>query len=208
MERSDFSLTFHAGMVAPLIVDPLRYFFANYTKEGSNLYWDPDEKLRTVDIGEAFDFNKTALQEKPRIIVARGPYAVNKIGLTDNLAEAKAFATTGGRKDFRHLLLYNGSASMLIEARNKGTCELLATMVGRFMVWSRKLLCDSQMFKDIGLPMTMSECMMQPDEDPAITKFQIQMSFPWIREELFRIQDDGVTLKKILMTPTYSSPPL
>jgi len=193
------SLTVDFGMITPLIVGPMRYFFGHYTGDSTNLVWAPDEKDRTVDIGEAFDFNKVPLQEKPRIIVARGPIGLQKTGISDNLAGADPFNATGGRKKFDHFLIYNGSASFLIEARNKGTCELLAALATKFLVWSRPLLCDSQAFKEIGLPLSVSDCVMQPDEDPAITKFQIQVSFPWVKEENFTLRNDGVTLKRILL---------
>lgn len=195
-------MQFNNAIIAPLIIAPLRYHFATYTK-ASNIYWDEDEKKRTIDIGESFDFNKVALQEKPRIIVARGSYGITKTGLTDNLAQqARPYRDTGGRKDYINMLIYNGSASLLVEARNKGTCELVADMASHFIAWTRPLLCDSQGWKEFGLPMTVSDCNMQPDEDPAIVKFQIQIMFPWLREEQWRYQDDGVELKKVLATIT------
>ncbi len=194
-------MQFSNGIITPLIVQPLRYYFSKYTAD-SNIYWDEDEKKRTIDIGEAFDFNKVPFQEKPRVIVARGPYAMSKVGLTDNLAMAKSFSTTGGRKDYSNMLLYNGSASALVEARNKGTCELVADMVSHFIAWTRPLLCDSQGWKEFGLPMTVSDCVMQGDEDTGVVKFQIQIQIPWMREEHWRFQDDGMLLKNILMSVT------
>lgn len=190
-------MQFYNGIIAPLIIEPLRYHFSTYTRE-TNLYWDPDEKLRTMDIGESFDFNKVALQEKPRIIVTRGAYSISKVGLTDNLAEAKPMSQTGGLKDYINMLTYQGSATITIEARNKGTCELLTDMTSHFIAWTRPALCDSQGWKEFGLPMAVSDIAATTDEDPGVVRFQANISIPWMKEEHWRYQNDGVTLKSII----------
>ncbi len=190
-------MQFYNGVIAPLIIEPLRYHFQTYTK-ASNLIWDKDEKIRTLDIGESFDFNKVALQDKPRIIVTRGAYAINKVGLTDNLAEAKSMNVTGGLKDNVNMLIYSGTATITVEARNKGTCELLLDMTSHFIAWTRPILCDSQGWKEFGLPMAISDIAILMDEDPGIPRFQANISIPWMREEHWRYQNDGITLKSII----------
>lgn len=197
-------MQFYNGVVAPLIIEPLRYFFSNYSAS-TNLIWDPDEKKRTIEIGESYDYNKVALQEKPRITVTRGSYLVSKIGLTDNLAEATSMNLTGGTKDFRNMVIYKGDATISIEARNKGTCELLADMASHFLIWTRPVLCDTQGWKEFGLPMAISDIAMVQDEDQGVPKFQINMSVPWIKEEQWNFKTDGITLKKIIsnITPTF-----
>jgi hypothetical protein len=197
-------MQFYNGLIAPLIIQPLRYFFSKYSA-GTNLIWDEDEKKRTIDIGEAYDFNKIALQEKPRIVVTRGAYMINKTGLTDNLAEAVSFESSRGNKDYKNMVMYVGSASILIEARNKGTCELLADMTSHFIVWTRPVLCDSQGWKEFGLPMQVSDVGFTQDEDPGVPKFQINISIPWLKEEHWSFKTDGVNLKKILMSVTPSN---
>lgn len=199
------SLQFSNGLIAPLIVSPLRYYFGIYTKDNTNIYWNEDEKERTVDIGEAYDFNKIPLQEKPRVIVTRGAYIIEKVGLTDNLVQAKPLSETRGNKDYKNMVFYRGSATILVEARNKGTCELLTDMVSHFIVWTRPMLCDSLGWKEFGLPLTVSDCQLMTGEDPNLTKFQTSIMIPWMKEEEWRYQNDGVTLKKILtsVTPQY-----
>lgn len=194
-------MQFSTGIIAPLIIQPLRYFFSTYTKE-SNIYWDPDEKKRTMEIGESFDFNKIPIHEKPRVIVTRGEYSLAKVSLSDSLAEGKPFSETRGLKDYSHFLMYNGVASILIEARNKGTCELLTDMVSHFIAWTRPVLCDSQGFKEFGLPMGVSDCMNAPGEDVDQPKFQVRISIPWTREEHWKMRNDGVELKKVIQTIT------
>lgn len=190
-------MQFYNGIIAPLIIVPLRYYFSTYTKD-SNLIWDPDEKKRTLDIGESFDFNKVSVQEKPRVVVTRGAYSVAGVGLSNNLAEQVSFSSTGGKKDSTHMVMYQGTATVTIEARNKGACELLADMVSHFIIWTRPVLCDSQGWKEFGMPLSVSDAAMIQDEDPNVPKFQINMSLPWQKEEHWRHRNDGVILKKIL----------
>lgn len=192
-------MEFSNGIIAPLIIEPLRYHFGTYTRQ-TGIFWDADEKKRTIDIGEAFDFNKVPLQTKPRVVVTRGGYGVGKVGITDNLAEAKPFTETGGLRDYTNMLLYQGTAVVTIEARNKGTCELVADMVSHFIAWTRPVLCDSQGWKEFGLPMGVSDCASSTDEDPDVPKFQVQIQIPWIKEEHWKYKNDGVTLKKVVQS--------
>lgn len=188
-------------LLAPRVIVPLRYYFSRYS-QGSAFVWNEDEKKRTMDIGETFDFNKVAVQEKPRVLVGVGPYNIAKVGLTDNLAEAQPLNETLGRRDFTNFLLYSGNIQVFVEARNKGTCELLADMVSHFIAWTRPILCDSEGWKEFGLPMNISECAMVPNEDPETPKFQIQMNVPWVKEEHWRVRNDGAAIKAILTTIT------
>lgn len=194
-------MQFNNGLIAPLIIQPLRYFFSNYTK-GANFIWDPDEKVRNLDIGESFDYNKVALQEKPRVTVTRGAYTVAKIGLTDNLAEARPMGETGGRKDYVNMVMYTGTATVTVEARNKGACEILADMVSHFIIWTRPVICDSQGWKEFGLPLSVSDVAMVQDEDAGVPKFQINMALPWIKEEHWNFQTDGPALRSVLSSVT------
>lgn len=190
-------MQFYNGVIAPSIIAPLRYYFSRYA-QGSNLIWHEDEKLRTMEIGETFDFNKIPIQEKPRVIISRGSYSISKTGLTDNLAEAKSFSETNGNQDFTNMLIYSGSAIIYIEARNKGTCELLSDMVSHFIAWTRPVLCDTQGWKEFGLPMMVSDCISLTDEESSVVKYQIQIQLPWMKEEHWRVRNDGVAIKNIL----------
>lgn len=189
-------MQFYSGIIAPLIIGPLRYYFSNYTRQ-TNIYWDEDEKLRTIDIGESFDFNKVSLQQKPRIIVTRGAYGISKVGITDNLAQSRPMNETGGRKDYINMVLYQGNATITVEAKTKGTCELILDMTSHFICWTRPILCDSQGWKEFGLPMAISDIGVTQDEDPGVSKFQANISIPWIKEEQWRYQTDGIELKKV-----------
>lgn len=189
---------FNSGIIVPLIIQPLRYHFSVYTKD-LNLIWDEDEKKRTIEIGEAYDFNRVALQMIPRITVSRGGFGVSKVGVSDNLAQSQAFSATGGRKNSINMVFYQGAASITIEARNKGTCELVTDLVTHFTVWTRPILCDSQGWKEFGLPLNVSDIQTVQDEDPGIPKFQVNIQVPWIKEEHWRVKTDAVVLKEIIL---------
>lgn len=197
-------MQFYNGLVSPLIIEPLRYFFSTNTA-GSNMIWDPDEKKRTVDISESYDFHKVALQEKPRILVTRGGYVINKVGITDNLAEAPNFSETGGLKNQINMLMYSGNATITIEAKTKGTCELLTDMVSHFVSWTRPVICDAMGWKEFGLPMAISDVAMMMDEDPGVPKFQSNISIPWACEEHWNVKNSGIVLKNIVsnISPLY-----
>lgn len=195
-------MKFTNGLIVPLIVEPLRYFFSTYTKDTTNMYWDPDETKRTIDIGEYYDFNKIPLEEKPRVLVTRGTYQINKTGITDNLAEAPSLGDSGGKKLHTNFLLYQGMATITIEAKNKGACELLADMVSHFIAWTRPFLTDTQGWKEFGLPMTISDVALAPTESNGIDKFRIDISVPWMKEETWRHSVDGVRMKQVLTSVT------
>lgn len=183
-------------IVTPLIVEPLRYYFSKYAKP-TNLYWDDDEKQRTLEIGDVYDFNKIPFGQTPRILVDRGSYSIQKVGLDDNLAEGKSLGATHGLKDRVNMLIYQGTANVTVEARNKGTCELLADMVSHFIAWTRPTLCNSQGWKEFGLPMSVSPCVPVNGEDVDNQRFQVAIQLPWIREEHWTVRDDGPGLKAV-----------
>ena len=187
---------FDSGLVAPTIIQSLRYFFSE--NKGTGIYWDEDEKTRTLDIGESYDFNKIGLQQRPRIVVTRGGYSIGKVGVTDNLAQGKSIEETAGLKDYINMVLYQGTVTIMIETRNKGTCELLTDMTSHFIIWSRPVICDVQGWKEFGMPMAVSDISVVSDESPGDSKFQSVISVPWMKEEHWRFKTDGFILKSIL----------
>lgn len=197
---------FSTNSIVPSIIAPLRYYFSTYTGS-SNLFWNEDENLRTMDISESYDDNKTPLGEKPRVIVSRGNFDIRKTGLTNNMAQSGTNPIPGaklGNLDLTNFVIYAGMASVLIEARNKGTCELLSDMVMHFIVWTRPILCDEGCWKEFGLPMNVTDCSYIPNEDPNITKFQVQLSVPWMKEELWSVRDEGPELRAVIQSVTNS----
>lgn len=188
-------MQFSPLLVTSSIIEPLRYYFSSYGDK-SGLIWDADEKRRSLEIGDVNDFNKVPLQERPRILVSRGTYQISKVGLSDNLAEGVSIAEGRGLRKDKHMLLYTGTASMIIEARNKGTCELLTDMATHFVAWSRGPICDTQGFKQFADSLVVSDC--QPTNEQDDVTFQVTVQMPYVKEEHWIMRDDGLLLKNHL----------
>lgn len=179
--------------LSSLIVDPLRYFFSTYTSP-TTFFWDPDEKKRTVEIEYMNNLHKIPLNERPRILVDRGAYQVGKTGLTENLAEAKTMSDTKGLKDITNFLMYQGTATVIVEATQQGSCEILTDMVQHFLLWTKPYLCTTQMFKEFAYPMTVSSCELDAGSEGK-EKFRNTISVPWMREEMWNVRDDSIKIK-------------
>ena len=194
-------MRFNPLLVSSLIVDPLRYFFSNYTS-GQNLVWSANDKISTIEIGTVNDFNTIILQQKPRVLVNRGNYQVNKTSLTDNMMESPGVKESLGAMKRRNLVFINGAAEITIESRNEGTCELVTDMVTHFLVWSRPFICSSQGFKEFALPLGVSDCHVSQEDTE---KFQTVISVPYMMEEDWSISQDAIKLKGFFTTfnPSY-----
>lgn len=195
---------FNPHYIEALMIEPLRYFFSNYTSH-AKFIWDPDEKKRTVEIEYKNNVHMVTDNERPRILVERGTYQINKTGLTDNLAEAKSVFETKGLEDRTNIVFYNGVGSLIIEARQKGSCEILADMASHFILWSRPFICSSQGFKEFGLPMTVGECELMANAEDGVEKFQIIIQLPYMKEEHWKVNTDGVKLKNFFLNLTSGS---
>lgn len=183
-------------LISTLLIEPLRYFFSNYTK-AQGLVWSPDEKERTIEIGTANDFHQVAWQKKPRILINRGGYSIGKAGLTDNMAQAKGIVESMGRMERTNQVWINGAAQIIIEAEKEGVCDLITDMVTHFIVWSRPLLCDTQGFGEFGLDMQVGET--QPDKEDK-EKFNCRILVPYRIEEHWQVNWDSLKIKGMLTT--------
>lgn len=193
-------MTFAIGKIAQNIVDSLRAFFLE-VGPSANLTWDPDPKKRILDIRDSYDQNSTGVQDLPRIIVSRGPVTTDKSGINSNFAQETPFTVRKGDKSLVRFGIYSGSASIVIEAANKGSCEQIADMVTHFIVWTWPELCDTYGWKEFGMPFQIGECVAS-SEDPNITKYTIQILVPWMIEEAWQLSTLSPLLKKINYTPT------
>lgn len=182
-----------------LILGPLRYFFSTYGGQ-NKLAWSDDPKQSDLEIDYLNNLHKIPLQQRPRILVDRGSYRMDKTGVTDNMAQAKSLHQTQGLDERINFILYTGEAQILIEARQQGVCELLTDMVTHFIAWTRPLLCDTQGFKEFGMPMQVGACRLLEGAAEDDHKFQVTISLPYIKEEQWQIKNDGVLLKAINAT--------
>lgn len=190
-------MNFSIHTLVPTVLETIRYFFQNYTGS-ANLKWDPDPSKRTINILEDYDDNQVSLGEIPRIIVSRGGFQIDKVGLSNNLAEASSIgANRGNRRDI-NMVVYTGAIGVTIEARNKGTCELITDMTMHFLVWSRSIIMDAGGWKEFALPMPVTTCNLVSEENPGVPKFQCQLNVPWVKEEQWMIKNDGPELKRVL----------
>lgn len=187
--------SFSPLLISKLIILPLRYFFSTYARD-YDLVWHEDEKIRSIEVGHMNDYNQVAIQKNPRILVTRGDYQINKVGITDNLAEALP-SQLNGSDDRINMVLISGSAQIIIEARNQGTCELLTDIISHLVTWSRPFLCDTQGFKEFGLPMTVSDC--TPDQEDK-EKFKVVISIPFLMEEKWTVRQEALSLKSFFLS--------
>ena len=189
-------MVFNPLLVSALIVNPLRYFFANYASN-VELQWDIDPKKSQIEIGTVNDFNTVPLEQKPRVLIDRGNYQIGKTGLTDNMMSEPGIKQSLGLMHRTNMVFIQGMMVITIEANNEGTCELLTDMVSSFIVWSRPILCDSQGFKEFGLPMSVSQPqVVQEDKE----KFSVQISFPYSKEDNWTVNQDAIKIKNIFQT--------
>lgn len=186
---------FSPSFVSTLIVKPLRYFFANYA--GDDLKYDDDPKQTKIDIASVNNFFKIEIQEKPRISVDRGSFAIVKSGLSDSLAEGKAMSETLGLRDEVHFVMINGEAQIIIDAKSEGTCELITDMVSHFLVWTKPYLCNSQGFKSFADPLSVSPCSIAKEDNEIL---RTTITIPYTFEELWSVKNDALKLKDAIFT--------
>lgn len=195
------NLTFFSPIdLSSLILDPLKYYFSTNTSF-SSFYWNPDEKQRTIELDYINNQHKITYNERPRVLVDRGPYQVGKTGITDNLAVGQTAGQTLGLKNLTNFIMYSGQATILIEATQQGSCEVITDMVQHFLLWSKPYLCQTQAFKEFGYPMTVSSCELDAGTEGK-EKFKSTITVPWTREEMWNVRDDSIKIKNFAMTLT------
>lgn len=187
--------TFSPALIEMLILHPLQWFFSEYGQNHS-LKWDPDPKKTQIQIIAQDDDNLIESEFKARIVVSRGGFAAENFSLGGGLAEKDPLDQTGGLNISKQFILYKGEPVITIESRNKGVCEMIADIVTHLIVWSRPLICDIQGFKEFGLPISVSPSSKGEKED--VDKFRCQISFPYIKEELWQNSQIGMKLKGVL----------
>jgi len=194
-------MQFNVAYIEPSILVPLRRFFSNLQYGNGILNYHPDEKKTKVIIDSQFNFNREEREFKPRILVNRGSFTINKTGLSDNMTISPSMsAQEPGRKgdsQRTNFVLYQGQASVIIEARNRGVCETLTDMVSHFLVWTKPFICNELGFKEFGMPMQISDA--AHGQESGVEKHSVTISLPYIKEELWQVETHGILLKDILV---------
>lgn len=182
-------------LVGKMILEPIRDFFRNGAPEPFR--WDPDAKKSKIDISMVNDAHKEEVDHGMQILVDRGGFRIDKTGISDNLADQQSFHVSKGSMYRENLLLCRGDALVIVKARNEGNTEVLTDMVMHVLLWSRPHICDILGFKEFALPMTVS----QPTPGKVDTEmFQVQISIPYILEERWFQQNEGLRIRDVLMT--------
>jgi hypothetical protein len=162
----------------------------------TDLRWDFDDKKSGIEIDTINNFHKIAIAKKPRILISRGQYQVNPVGLSDNLAEDIPYDTTGIKKKVR-MATVQGSAQILIEATQEGTLEKVVEFTQNFLVRAAPLIAQSQGFKIFGLPMNVSSPMPSKED---IELFQCTIQIPYLREEHWTVGEESISLKNFIFS--------
>ena len=187
-------MQFSPAYLSSLIVKPLRYLYARYTEP--DLAWNEDPKISNIEIDTINNFNKIAIQSKPRILVSRGEYTIKPTGLTDNLSQGTTSRASGPNVEQRFLLVY-GMSQVLIEARNEGTCERIVEITEDFLTRSGPAIAGAHGFKQFATPLSVSSC-TPGREDTEI--FQCTINLPWSKEIRFQVIEDGIEFKDFLLS--------
>lgn len=180
--------------LSSLIIEPIRYFFSTYAPD--DLKWTNDPSTSLIEIASINDFNKIKIQAKPRILVSRGGYVREGIGISDSMSGGKPLSETKGLVDKNVLNFVSGNIQVLIEARSEGLVERVTDLTEHFLAWSAPLICDTQNFKTFGKNISISPC-TPSKEDTEI--FQVSLGIPWSKEEAWNIRTDGITMKQFFL---------
>lgn len=187
---------FSPNLIATSIVLPLRHFFGNV--QNPTIMYDDDPKKTKIEISAINNFFKIPIQEKPRISVDRGPVQITGVGLADNMAEQTPLSQTLGLTHKVNLVRITGEASVIIDARSEGVCELITDMVSHFLAWTSPILCDSIGFQQFALPMQISPCAITKVDE--IETFQTTISIPYSMDERWQVDNDALKIKDMLLT--------
>jgi hypothetical protein len=189
-------MNFSPEYLSTLLVRPLRYLFQHYAPD--ELKWTDDPKTTGVEIDTINNFNKKPIQQKPRILVSRGQYSVEPVGLTDNLAQGRGIYANKGLRENKNMFFIKGIGQIMVEARNEGTCERVLNLTQHFLAWTGPMLADVYGFKNTFLPMNVSPCVPQRENTEV---FSATINLPWSKEEQWMVKSgDEIKVKNFLLT--------
>ena len=189
-------MNFSPAYISSLIVHPLRYLYGRYAE--SEITWNEDPKISSIEIDTINNFNKIAIQAKPRILVSRGEYSIRPMGISDNMAESSSSRDSGPKID-RRFLMVSGVSQILIEAANEGTCERLVEKTENFLAMSGPAIANYHGFKQFATPLSVSSCTPGREE---VEIFSCTINVPWVKELSFQVVEDGLEFKNFIISIT------
>jgi hypothetical protein len=192
--------------------NPLIYFFTNYPPgRNNNLRYDTDETKSQLLITSIDNYYEIKANEKPRVLIDRGAYATQTLGIDNSMLNSAGPYENLGNNDASYMILYTGTSSIKIQARNQGTCDLLADIVSHFYLWTAPLLAGSNGYKTFGQPGISVSSLMPTDTSQAgdgPTTFEVVISIPWSKEELYVYSQDGVIMKNCFLSVNGTQQPI
>lgn len=180
--------------VPKAFLEPLQYFFKVYASD--DLKYDADGTKTKIEIGTVNDFHKTEIEHLPRILVDRGPITFHGRHLDEDLLDKKGPFDTKGLEDRKSHSYIQGQITIMIEARNEGTCEVLASMVSEFVYRTAHLIAREYGFSSLARPFTLGSCAPFEDGEKQ-TSFRVVAQIPYTAESAWKIFNSGIKIKDV-----------
>ncbi len=182
---------------------PLVYFFSSYQPAKSiNLTYSEVEAESQLLITSIDNYYEIKANEKPRILIDRGAYRYDTLGIDNSLWESKGPYANNGSNDSTKILGVTGTSSLKIHARNQGTCDALTDMVSHFYAWTAPLMASTFGYLRFGQPGIEVSSLAALDtsrEGDSPTTFEVTLTIPWTKQELFNFSQAGVKLKSCFL---------
>lgn len=180
------TLKFSPKIVSEILLRVLRHCFS---KAPEDYRWDPDPEISKVAIIRANEtLDKEAVQKLPRIVVSRNSYSIYPSGLNQSMSSELPMEETKGIKDSNHMHVIQGGFSIVVEATQEGTAEVLADMASCFITWLNVHICNLYNLSSFGLPMSVGEPALDKE---GVEKFKIAINSQFKAESRFKIKSDA-----------------
>ncbi len=183
---------------------PLVYFFTTYQPAKSiNLTYNPVETESQLLITSIDNYYEVKINEKPRILIDRGPFKYDTRAIDNSMYSSSGPFPNLGRNDSTKSYLISGTSNVKIQARNQGTCDALADMVSHFYMWTAPLLASTYGYLRFGQPgieVSSLEASDTSQVGDSTTLFEVNISLPWQKEEMYDFSQAGVKLKSCFQT--------
>lgn len=183
------SAKFHPLLITRTLIRVLQFCFGQMPNP--DYKWDPDPVKSALDIRVVNDKDEQtndSIQKRPRIIVSRGSYQISESGLGQSMTDADPVQVAKGAGQSKHMHVINGSFSVIVEANNEGTVEMLTDMVATFLTWSSVHICNTFGFNKFALPLFVGEPAMDKED---VEKFKVVINGNYLAESHYKINRDA-----------------
>lgn len=176
------------------VLIPIRALFTYYAPD--HLKYNNDVSETKILIDTANNFHGTRVETQPRILVNRGPYMIASRSIDEDLALSKNMFDTKGLVDRQNLSFIQGQATITIEARDEGVCELIANMISSYLHMASHLIAREYGFTSFARPMNVGSCAPFQDAEQD-TSFRVVITLPYETQDMWRIKQDSIKIKEI-----------